>query len=378
MSETIERRAVWDPAQYERFADERSRPFRELIGRINHPSALRIADLGCGTGSLTAELAARWPAAAVEGIDSSPEMIEDATARSLPGRLEFRVGDLRDWEPDEPVDVLVSNATLQWVPGHLELLDRLAGFLAPGGVFAFQVPGNFDEPSHRLLAELRASERWQQKLDGQPAQRAAVNAPSEYLAALTTVGLAADVWETTYLQVLEGKNAVLEWMKGTALRPTLTALGPEDQEMFLAELGIELAAAYPETLSGTVLPFRRIFAVARRVDLGEQVADFRIAHLDHVQIAIPPGGEDGARGFYGDLLGLAECLSLQFLLHAVGAGSRATEPSSTPASRRTSALPPRRTSLWLSRGLQTSPSCSKGRGTKSPGTMSWHRVTGFM
>jgi trans-aconitate 2-methyltransferase len=299
---------MWDPAQYERFSDERSRPFRELVARVAHPEVRRVADVGCGPGALTAELAARWPAATVQGIDSSAEMIAAAAPRAVPGRLSFRQADLRDWEPAEPLDVLVSNATLQWVPGHIEMLEHFASFLAPGGVLAFQVPGNFEEPSHRLLAELRASERWRDKFARQVAERAGVNTPAEYLATLVTAGLSADVWETTYVQVLHGPDAVLEWMKGTALRPTLAALAPEDSEAFLAELGEQLRAAYPETEWGTVFPFRRIFAVARR-SVGVERAKAggsRIAALDHVQIAIPTGGEEASRAFYIGVLGLAE------------------------------------------------------------------------
>jgi trans-aconitate 2-methyltransferase len=299
---------VWDPQQYEKFGDERSRPFRELVERIDHPAARTVVDLGCGTGALTAELAVRWPGATIDGIDSSAEMVTEAKTREIEGRLRFVQGDLREWRPDEPVDVLVSNATLQWVPGHLDLLGDLASYLAPAGVLAFQVPGNFEEPSHRLLAELRASDPWKAKLAGQPERPAGVSSPSEYLGKLTEAGLAADVWETTYMQVLQGPNAVLEWMKGTALRPTLTALDRDDAAEFLDELGRRLALAYPESVAGTVLPFRRIFAVGRRP--GQAVepppGGSAIAGLDHVQIAIPAGGEPSGRAFYVGLLGLTE------------------------------------------------------------------------
>jgi trans-aconitate 2-methyltransferase len=300
---------VWDPKQYEKFAGERSRPFRELVARIDHPGARSVVDLGCGPGTLTAELAARWPAATVEGIDSSAEMIADASELAIAGRLSFEQADLRDWRPEQPVDVLVTNATLQWVPRHLELLASLAAYVAKGGYFAFQVPGNFEEPSHRLLADLRASDRWRGALAGQPERPAGVHTPAEYLAALQSAGLSADVWETTYMQVLTGSHAVLEWMKGTALRPTLSALSPSDQELFIEQFGDALAVAYPETVVGTVLPFRRIFAVAKRdggADERGVVERGAVAALDHVQIAIPAGGEEQARGFYKGVLGLAE------------------------------------------------------------------------
>ena len=188
------------------------------------PGARRVADLGCGTGSLTAELLATWPAALVLGVDSSPEMLREAQGRQIPGRLEFVLGDLRDFAPTEPLDVLVSNATLQWVPDHLSVLARLARLLAPGGVLAMQVPGNFAEPTHALLGTLVGSPRWSRLFSGDLASPASHD-PADYLSVLLGAGLQASAWETTYCQLLQGGDAVLEWMKGTALRPVLTALG---------------------------------------------------------------------------------------------------------------------------------------------------------
>jgi trans-aconitate 2-methyltransferase len=293
---------VWDPEQYTRFAGQRSRPFRELVERIDLPGARRVVDLGCGEGSLTAELADRWPAATVEGIDSSRQMIEAASARPLPPNVSFHLGDLREWAPPEPVDVLVCNATLHWVPDHVARLAGLVAHIVAGGYLAFQVPANFGEPSHRLLHELCGSPRWAPKLGhlAWPSSRE----PGEYLDALLALGLEADVWETTYFQLLQGPAAVLEWLKGTALRPVLAALPAEDGQLFLGELGTLLEAAYPPGAAGTVLPFRRIFAVGRLP--GEPPAPAAVAGLDHVQLAMPAGGEEAARAFYRDLLGLAE------------------------------------------------------------------------
>lgn len=201
------------------------------------------------------------------GVDSSPEMIERAQAEaraSHSGRLRFSLGDVRTWTATEPVDVLVSNATLQWVPGHLELLPRWADLLAPGGWLAFQVPANVDEPSHTELAAVCTSERWREQLGDLRVAVRAVEEPGTYLQTLADAGLIADVWETTYQQVLPGEDAVLEWVRGTALRPVLSALGEQDQAEFLAEYGERLRRAYPRRPYGTVLPFRRIFAVAHR------------------------------------------------------------------------------------------------------------------
>jgi trans-aconitate 2-methyltransferase len=264
---------MWDPAQYLSFADERSRPFFDLTARIAATAPGLVVDLGCGPGQLTAALASRWPGAEVEGIDSSAEMIAAAqrvlaeraadAAAAAAGRLSFRVADVTDWDPGRPVDVLVSNAVLQWVPGHLELLPRWVEHLAPGGWLAFQQPGNFDQPSHAVVRELAGSPRWREQLAGVPLNRQA-GEPAQYLDLLARLGLSVDAWETTYLHVLAGPDPVTEWNKGTGLRPVLTALPPADAAAFLAEYSERVLAAYPAAEYGTVLPFRRVFVVAQK------------------------------------------------------------------------------------------------------------------
>ncbi|MFI0410160.1 trans-aconitate 2-methyltransferase [Actinomadura sp. 3N508] len=256
---------VWDPAQYEAFGGERARPFRELTGRLDGAAPARIVDLGCGTGELTATLAARWPGAVIDALDSSAEMIAEARRREIPGRLSFRVGDVAAWRPEGPVDLIVSNAVLQWVPEHLDLLPQWADALTPGGRLAFQVPGNFGEPSHVLLRELARSDRWRGKL-GAFQRDAPVLDAAGYLDLLTRHGCAVDAWETTYIQVLHGDDPVLEWVKGSALRPVLSTLDPGETEEFLAAYRERLRQAYPAAPYGTVFPFRRIFVVATRVD----------------------------------------------------------------------------------------------------------------
>jgi trans-aconitate 2-methyltransferase len=261
------RNDAWDPAQYWVFADERSRPFFELVGRVGAQAPTHVVDLGCGHGELTATLARRWPGAAITGLDSSTEMINAARklAAGHPARLEFAVGDIAGWVPDGPVDVIVSNAALQWVPEHRELLPRWTRALTPGGWLAFQVPGNADAPSHALLRELCTSPRWRDRL-ADVLRWHPVDDPAGYLALLTAHGCRVDAWETTYAQVLQGEDAVLEWVKGTALRPVLAALGgagtPETAR-FLTEYAALLREAYPPGPHGTLFPFRRIFVVAR-------------------------------------------------------------------------------------------------------------------
>lgn len=255
---------MWNPDQYLLYADERSRPFLELTARIEEAAPAHVVDLGCGPGNLTTTLLERWPTARVVGVDSSAEMIERARGAERPGRLEFRQQDLRDWVPEDPVDVLVSNATLQWVPGHIDLLSRLVTHVAPRGWFAFQVPGNFDQPSHTVLRRLAGEPPWKAALAGRELEWPASHEPIAYLERLSDLGCAVDVWETTYLHVLPGEDAVLEWMTGTGARPVLDALTDADREEFRCVYGGELRAAYPRRVYGTVLPFRRIFVVARK------------------------------------------------------------------------------------------------------------------
>lgn len=250
---------TWNPKQYLRFGDERARPFLELTARIGAVEPRRVADLGAGPGTQTALLAERWPGAEVTAVDSSPEMI--AHARTVPG-LVAELGDLRTWEPAGELDVLVTNAALQWVPGHLELLPRLTAMLAPGGWFAMQVPGNFEEPSHALRRELADEEPFGTQLHdiAGPASHDATT----YLTALQDLGLEVDAWETTYLHVLHGVDPVFEWVSGTSARPVLQALPEPLREQFADEFKARLRKAYPDTGHGVALPFRRIFAVGRR------------------------------------------------------------------------------------------------------------------
>jgi len=255
----------WDPERYLAYADERGRPFIELLARVGAERPATVVDLGCGPGTLTRLLADRWPAARVSGIDSSPEMI--ARARDLGSAVRFEVGDVRTWVDEAwpgSADVLVSNATLQWVPGHLDLMPGLVRSVAPGGWLAFQVPGNLDQPSHTIRAELAAEAPYAGHTVGVAAPDA--HDAATYLAALAGLGCRVDAWETTYLHVLHGEDPVFTWISGTGARPTLQALeaaGPGLRAAFEDELKRRLRAAYPEHAHGVVLPFRRVFVVAQ-------------------------------------------------------------------------------------------------------------------
>jgi len=252
----------WDPAQYRRFANERNRAFVDLTARIEAAAPRHVVDVGCGPGYLTGLLAKRWPDATVEGVDSSPEMI--AAAADVAG-ASFSVGDAAAWQPGADVDVIVSNAALQWVPRHHEVMGQWAAALPRGGWLAVQVPGNFDSPGYTVLRTLADSPRWAHELHNAVDHTNWAGTVDSYADVLLDAGMIADVWETTYRHVLAGEDPVLEWMRGTALRPLLAALSPGDADEFTAELKAELRQTYPAGPHGTLFDFRRVFAVGHKV-----------------------------------------------------------------------------------------------------------------
>ena len=256
---------TWDPDQYARFEAQRDRAALDLLLRL--PDDLRpheIWDLGCGAGQHAALLKRRHPAATVHGLDSSMAMIERARAR--PEAVEWSVGDIASWRPARPVDLIFANASLQWLDDHAGLFSRLAGTLAPGGVLAAQMPMAHETVHHTILREVAGEGPWAAALRDVETIRPLLDAPAYYDVLAQTCG-EIDIWSTTYLQALTGEDAVLEWMKGTALRPFLTALeGDPLREAFLDALGAALSRAFPRRADGTTLmPFPRLFLVARRV-----------------------------------------------------------------------------------------------------------------
>lgn len=253
---------MWDPEKYLAFDDHRARPFHDLIARIGATEPRRVVDLGCGPGNLTASLARRWPDAALQALDSSPEMV--SAAREL--GIDAELGTVQGWHPAPDTDVVISNAVLQWVPDHPALLAERVPELPAGAWIALQVPGNFEAASHRAIRELAATPRWRAALEPAGLLRPRdILDPAGYTEILAAADCAVDAWETTYLQRLTGADPVLDWVTGTALRPVRGALDDAAWAEFTAELGPMLRAAYPRRADGsTWLPFRRVFAVARR------------------------------------------------------------------------------------------------------------------
>ncbi len=252
---------MWNPDTYLAFADHRGRPFFDLVNRVAARQPRRVADLGCGPGNLTETLRGRWPDAVVQGWDSSPEMVAAATGRGL----DVRLGGIAEWSPEPDTDVVISNAALQWVPEHRELVVRWAGQLAPGSWIAFQVPGNFDAPSHVAVRAVARREPFAQALREMPWRDAdVVGTASEYAGLLTDAGCVVDAWESTYVHELQGETPVLDWITGTALTQVKERLTEQAWQQYRQAIIPELAQAYPVRADGhTFFPFRRIFVVAQ-------------------------------------------------------------------------------------------------------------------
>ncbi len=253
---------MWDANQYCKFADERARPFADLLAQVPHDQRAFIVDLGCGTGHLTRRLAECWPAAHVRGVDNSASMLEQARPLTIPGRLEFVQADIADWSSDRPIDLLVSNSALHWVSDHDRLIRRLAALLTPGGTLAVQMPNRFQTPMQAAIEETAADPRWAASLQGVGLHRESVRPLAWYVRQLLDLGFAVNAWETIYVHTFTGEDPVLEWLKGTALRPLLQRLGPRLEGPFLEDLGRRLLVVYPANGGVTLCPFPRLFFVA--------------------------------------------------------------------------------------------------------------------
>jgi trans-aconitate 2-methyltransferase len=255
---------TWSAKQYAIFEDERTRPVRDLLSAVSVSDAGSVVDLGCGPGNSTEVLAARFPDAAIQGLDSSSDMI-DAARRRLP-QARFAIADVKEWKDPGPFDVILANALLQWVPDHATVLPALAAKLSMGGALAIQMPDNLDDPAHQLMHETAAAGPWAHALADASASRVVLASAPEYYNLLRPLCAKVDVWRTTYHHALSGgAHAIVEWFKGSGLRPYLAPLDSSERAAFLERYTAAVARAYPPLPDGAVLlPFPRLFIVAIR------------------------------------------------------------------------------------------------------------------
>lgn len=253
---------IWSATQYSKFEAERNRPIQDLLARIPRDTASNAVDMGCGPGNSTALLQERFPQAVVVGMDSSADMVEAARKR-LPN-IRFDIGDIATWQTPDLFDVILANASLQWVPDHALLIPALLTKLAPGGSLTVQMPNNLQEPAHRLMREIAADGPWSQKLVGVARVLDSRHSADWYYRILSGSSATVDIWQTTYYHPLVGGPAsIVEWFKGTALRPFLQPLDASEHSLFLERYEVAIAQAYPQLPDGTVLlPFPRLFFVA--------------------------------------------------------------------------------------------------------------------
>lgn len=253
----------WQPLQYLKFSDERTRAARDLLAQVPLTAARTVYDLGCGPGNSTAMLVERYPDASITGIDNSPAMLE--AARKVCPRASFSMGDLAEWRPEDVPDLLFSNAAFHWVHDHVCVLERLSGTLPEGGVLAMQIPDNLREPSHVLMQVAAERGAWAAKLVKAPDARDVLPAPDTYFARLKPLFRRLDIWHTIYNHPLEGVDGIIAWFKSTGLRPYLDALDESERAAFLAAYRALLRDAYPPQADGTVLlRFPRLFLVGTK------------------------------------------------------------------------------------------------------------------
>jgi trans-aconitate 2-methyltransferase len=262
---------TWNPDQYLKFAAERARPCRELAARIEVPSVRRVIDVGCGPGNSTEILAARWPDAEITGLDNSTEMI--GTARKAQPARRWMIGEIADWaaragaeEKDGQFDVVFANATLQWVPDHAALYPKLLERVAPSGAFAAQIPADFRAPAHEIMRDIAKLPEWRDRFPAGSLREWHAHGPAFYYDVLAPHAARVDIWETEYLHVMPDAESIVEFYKGSGMRPFLDLLTTDaERAQFTKEYLERVRVAYPRHPDGRVLfPMLRLFVIAYR------------------------------------------------------------------------------------------------------------------
>jgi trans-aconitate 2-methyltransferase len=248
---------TWNADQYLKFADQRTRPCRDLVAAISLSPVQRVIDLGCGPGNSTSVLAERWPDAEISGLDNSESMIRVAQ-KEQPKRT-WIVSDIAQWAASnrEQFDVVFSNAALHWVDNHQWLYPRLLERVRKGGVLAVQMPADLNALPHQLMRELAPQ--------GVQVKAWHNHEPAFYYDVLASHAADVDVWETIYQQVMPNADAIVEWYRGSGMRPFLEACETDAmREQFLKDYTARIRVAFPAQPDGKVLfPFRRLFVIAR-------------------------------------------------------------------------------------------------------------------
>ena len=254
----------WNAEQYLKFADERGRPSLDLVARIAVSRPERIIDLGCGPGNSTAVLRRQWPQAEITGLDNSEDMI--AAARESHPEGIWILADAATWTAEVPFDIVYSNAALQWLPDHESLFPHLFSWVAPGGALAVQIPAHFNSVLHKEIVEVAKNAEWLHLMDA-PLNVMTKKPPSFYYNLLQPLAARLEIWETEYYHVMESPRAIIEWFRGTGLRPYLEALESEGQRQRFVDMLLErYRRSYPRQNDGRILfPFRRLFIIAYRV-----------------------------------------------------------------------------------------------------------------
>jgi trans-aconitate 2-methyltransferase len=252
---------TWNPDLYLKFRKERTQPSVDLVARIELANPESIIDIGCGPGNSTRVLWERWPDSQVLGLDSSPPMIDKASAE-YPGRR-WKLGDARELPPDESFDLVFSNATIQWIPDHTRLIPHLVQLVRPGGALAVQIPLYREMPVYDVIATVSAAPRWKQQMEGCD-ERWTFHGMGHYYDLVAPMTRTVSMWQTWYAHEMESHQSIVQMMSSTGMRQFLDRLGGEDDKAaFSREVLAGLREAYPEQKNGRVLyPFKRLFWIA--------------------------------------------------------------------------------------------------------------------